>query len=475
MNTNPIWDANSGNPTILSLPEIEREFSIVITPEDGAMMCALYSRSSESARVHAQGIQKSGSGKFMASYYSRYNHKSIADCGSTTVFSERVSIMAAKVIEDFPLFSGQETSTRYMDFSTAPIWEPTGHPLAVATIAKLMEMYHALREPLRAHLEKEHPRLEGEKESDWSAAIDARSFDIRRAWLPAGTATQVAWHGNLRQLADHLILMRHHPLEEVRVLANRIWAKLREEFPSSFPEDAAMLDVSGERAKGRVPEVEEYRKKVAKWTWGDFQAQGLEAQRGFAVLRDSISLDGISHDEHVLLTTRPRGVSLPAGFGEFGIVTFEAPLDYGSYRDLHRQRRGFWRMPLITPKIGFEQWYIDRLPPDWQPRAQSLVREVADAWLEVSAARGAVDSQNMLPMGELVPWRYTCGLPQVLYVAELRTPKTVHATARRIAQHVSRYVQGRWPWVAIHPDLEVDDWTVRRGTQTIVKKEPQPT
>ncbi|MCK4744611.1 FAD-dependent thymidylate synthase, partial [Candidatus Parcubacteria bacterium] len=90
-------------------------------PEDIAMMQALYSRSPKSAEEHAEKVKKSGSGKFMEKFYVGYGHQSIADCGSTTIFIEKVSILADKAIQDWPLYSGQETSTRYIDMSKQQI------------------------------------------------------------------------------------------------------------------------------------------------------------------------------------------------------------------------------------------------------------------------------------------------------------------------------------------------------------------
>ena len=95
-------------------------------PEDTAMMQALYSRSAASVVEHAEKVKQSGSGKFMEKYYVGYGHASIADCGSTTIFIEGVSMLVAKAIQDWPLYSGQETSSRYIDMSKQAIVDPVG-------------------------------------------------------------------------------------------------------------------------------------------------------------------------------------------------------------------------------------------------------------------------------------------------------------------------------------------------------------
>ena len=64
-------------------------------PEDTAMMQALYSRSALSVEEHVKKVKASGSGKFMETFYVGYGHASIADCGSTTIFIEDVSMLVA--------------------------------------------------------------------------------------------------------------------------------------------------------------------------------------------------------------------------------------------------------------------------------------------------------------------------------------------------------------------------------------------
>lgn len=493
---NPIWTPAKHGVDIVTLAALEREFNVRLSPEDSAMLAALFSRDSRHPRVHVaeiaaemnrtwrrrnlnrairwlekiSGQARSRAARFMERYYSGYAHKSIADCGSTTIFFVGVSVLAAKALEDSPMFSGQEPSTRYIPFGTSPVWLGGDHPRARELIGRLMDFYQRAEGPVLEHVKRRFPRRDGEKESDWEGAVRARGFDIRRAFLPAGVATNVAWHGNLRQLADHLIVLRHHPLAEVRAHAAAAWSALRADYPSSFPEDAAMLDVSGERAKGRIEAVENYRKLAATWMWDDLSPGRGKFCESFRVSRDSIVLDELPQLAYELLEKRPRGAGLPAGFGEFGTVTFEAPVDFGSYRDLHRQRRGYWRMPVLTPYLGFEPWYIEQLPEELRGEARELSVFADLAWNVVQDVQGQAEAQYMLPMGFRVAWRYTCGLPQVLYICELRTAKTVHPTARYVAQEMARYVAARWPWMALHVDLEEDDWTVRRGAQTIVKK-----
>ncbi|MDP2594212.1 MAG: hypothetical protein Q8P36_02645, partial [bacterium] len=100
----------------------------VITPEAEAMLQALHSRSVGGIREHLKTLAEKGPEKFMQSFYVGYGHKSIGDCGTGTIFIEGVSMLVAKAIQDWLLYSGQEASTRYIDFSTQKFIDPIGSP-----------------------------------------------------------------------------------------------------------------------------------------------------------------------------------------------------------------------------------------------------------------------------------------------------------------------------------------------------------
>src|SRR4030042_2909620 len=110
-------------------------------PQDIAMMQALYSRSPMSVKDHVEKVKQAGSGKFMEQFYVGYGHASIADCGSTTLFAEKVSMLADKAIQDWPLYSGQETSTRYIDMSKQPMVDPMGTSVSKKIHERWMDFY----------------------------------------------------------------------------------------------------------------------------------------------------------------------------------------------------------------------------------------------------------------------------------------------------------------------------------------------
>jgi len=419
-------------------------------PEDVAMMQALYSRSAASVEAHVEKVKKTGSGKFMESFYVGYGHASIGDCGSTTIFIEGVSMLAAKAIQDWPLYSGQETSSRYIDFAKQVIVDPLGTADSAKIQKRWLDFYVTNRDALLAFLKRRYPRLPSEDEKIYERAIAARSFDILRGFLPAGATTQLSWHTNLRQAADKLALLRHHPLKEISDIAEGILAELRRKYPHSF-------------GHKEYPAQEEYRALTAKrYTYYDTKS----CNPNFIYNTRIKEKDLAEYSE--LLEKRPVKTNLPNFLSELGMVTFEFMLDFGSFRDLQRHRNGVCRMPLLTANCGFHEWYLNQLPDDLMLEAQKLIKEQKEA-IDALAASDEM-RQYYVAMGYHVLCRVTYGLPAAVYTTELRSGKPVHPTMRKIAHRMHYALKELFPSLMLHSDLEPDDWDVRRGKQDIVEK-----
>lgn len=424
-------------------------------PEATAMLQALYSRSADSAHEHLKKVQTLGSAKFMESYYVGYGHASIGDCGSTTLFVEGLSILACKAVQDNPLYSGQESSTRYIDFSKQAIIDPINTGESQAILQKWMDFYLASLAPLEAYLKAQFPMGEGDKERVWENAIKARSFDILRGFLPAGITSQLAWSTNLRQAADKLHLMRHHPLQEVRDIADGCLAELRKHYPASF-------------GHKDYPATEAYLAKTAsKTNYLDssfFPSNQPDLE--FSTTVDNARLEAAERD---VIEGRPAKTNLPRYLDSYGQYTCTFDLDYGSYRDLQRHRNGICRIPLLTGERGFHDWYLDELPDDLRAQAQVLVAEQYAA-IDALDAR-AEDRQYLYPLGAKVRCQTVYTLPQMIYVIELRSQNTVHSTLREITHWMHREMLAHHPHLTLHTDLAPSAFDVKRGTQTIFKRD----
>lgn len=430
-----------------------------LTPEDLAMLQALYSRSAESVDVHMEKVRAAGSGKFMSTYYVGYGHKSIADCGSTTMFIEDVSLLAAKAIQDWPLYSGQETSTRYIDMSKQRIHDPIDNPGSKEILAHWMSFYETKQKRVAAHVRAQHPRRADEKEDSYERAVKARTFDILRGFLPAGITTQLSWHTNLRQASDHLAWLNQHPADEVRSISRTMARELHAVYASS-----GFLKV--------LPGLEGNHAWLAEaageWTCSI-------ASHDYDVtptMFEGININIPSRYDR-LLASRPRGFALPHWMTDFGQAKFEFALDFGSFRDLQRHRNGVVRMPLLNAEWGFEPWYLEQLDPETRAEAVQLInlqRSRIESLSCFGNSATEIEKQYVTALGFRVPCVVTMALPALVYFLELRTQKTVHPTLRARALQMAKRFKDAYPDVALHVDNDPDDWTVRRGEQTIKER-----
>lgn len=419
-------------------------------PEDNAMLQALYSRSPRSVMEHIGKVRSADSGTFMEKFYVGYGHLSIADCGSTTVFVENVSMLVAKAIQDWQLYSGQEASTRYLDYSKQKILNPLGTAAGEEIQKRWMKFYEDATQPLIDFLKQKYPRQADEKESMYDKAIAARGFDIRRGFLPAGSTTYLSWHTNLRQAHEHLALLEHHPLAEVREIAARVRSSLQEKYKHSF-------------SHPKYPTQEAYNEKWVK----NFSFFAPKNHPDFS-FEHNLNLAALSEYKD-LLESRPMKTNLPNFLGMFGQCTFRFKLDFGSFRDIQRHRNGECLMPLVTTDYGFYPWYLEQLPVDLRAQAEQLIAEQEKAIAALTD--DAQLKQYYIPMGYTIPVTVTYKLPASVYVADLRSGKTVHPTLRARAQQMGQALAENVPNLAMHLDLDQDDWDVRRGGQDIVKKD----
>lgn len=421
----------------------------LIGPESAAMLGALHSRSAGGIRSHLKQLAAKGSDNFMSTFYVGYGHKSIGDMGQAIVFIEGVSMLAAKAIQDFPLYNGQEVSTRYVDFTNQPMIDPRGTQESRSVLENWRSFYLTGLEELVPALMERFPRQENEKPMVYEKAVRARAFDIMRAFLPAGTSTNLAWYGELRQFADRLPVLRNHPLDEVRAIGDAIEATLLKAFPNSFTDK-------------RYGDTEQYQKQMGK----EYAYYDALEPASFRLAKDMLDKDLFTEYQYAL-QRRPPKTELPWAVRDMGTLRFDFLLDFGSFRDLQRQRSVIIPMPLLTARHGFESWYLDEMPESLRRKAEALILTQVKSIDQLILSE--TETQYYLPMGFRVPIRLTGDLRALVYVVELRTAVTVHPTLRvpmiKVARELERVCD---PWLALYYDAEPNRFDVKRGEHDIV-------
>ncbi len=464
-----------------------------LPPEEGAMSQSLYSRKPKSILFLLLQVLKKGAEGFMKMFYSGYGHNSIGDCGSITLYFENVSMLAAKAIQAWALYNGQEASTRYLDFSGRMMINPLGgwagttylyipkeklnaedvetidtsfkemYPDAtdgsIQTPAgamgrkiqeKWMDFYQRFMPIVKAYVASLNPKSDHEDQAQYDKAINARAFDIMRAFIPAGMTTLVSWHSNIRQIRDHLAILKYHPSNEVARISQTALEGLGDTYPSSFP-------------KKEYSATEDYfmlRSRKTSYFKPRPTTFNIDARRFHASI--------LKENYEELLNNRPPKTELPPEVGEAGTVHVMFNIDFGSFRDAQRHRKGAAKMPLLTTEIGFHPWYLERLPEEGRKEAEALIAELVPMIKALPCSE--VDQQYYIPMGFMVVADFTWTFDQCVYVAELRSSETVHPTFRVHAQALGEWIKKVFPKAALHVDWTGDKWSYKRGSQDIHEK-----
>lgn len=439
----------------------------IINPEAVAMLQAMYSRDPNSVFEHLKKVAEKGADGFMKTYYVEYGHKSIADCATATFFIEGVSMLACKAIQDTMLYAGQEASTRYLDFVTAPFVDPMKYRvIGTELLARYRAFYMKALPALIEHFTNRFPMEEGWNEGVYKKAIKARAFDVARGFLPAGAQSSAAWHANLRLVADRIPMLRNHPLEEVREVAHALYALCSERFAASFGHKVyPVAEAYNALTMGNSYYYEPHSKKLIP------ECVTLHSKIDTLELLELVHVIDESGKTVNILEERPQYSEVPKWLGITGNMRVGFPIDFGSYRDIQRHRALNARMPLLTTKLGFEQWYVDELPPCLISEALELVADAAKfatSLEENKADRFA--AQYYVPMGFRVPYDASGDLPAVTYLIERRARADVHPTLRVRMYELAHLAAKEFGdcGLTLYVDPNPNEFSLKRGQQDIV-------
>lgn len=427
----------------MKTPNIQVGITDHYDPEVRAMLMAMYSRSygpiaqrlpdtKESIQNHKEKLGK---------FYVGYNHKSVGQLAVTDIYLEGVSQLAAKAIENHPLFNGQESSTRYIDFSTQPMisnheeithWQEVWRFFYLKAIRiitdKIISEYPFGSQP------------EGTKQSVWENTIKARVFDICRGFLPAGVTTNVGFSGTFDTINDHFGEMFYHPCQEMKNIAEDVIQGLSEKY--------AYACISKEKHIERNKHVT-----------NDFFYQDKEANpRGCVYFPE---LDNAIIDK---LKNRNKYQKLSRLLSSQYRFKLEGLIDFGSYRDLHRHRNGYINMPLLQAEYGLDNFYFSNLTEELKKDFIEISNKFHQWYIDSTI--DVYDKQYCIPMGYKVPVNYECDLNQMLYLLELRSDKTVHQSLRKLIQTWYKCLHSYCGDIKIHVDMDEDNFSLKRGTQT---------
>lgn len=326
--------------------------------------------------------------RIMDSFYVGYGHKSIGDCGTGDVFVDDCSMLAANALEHSPLFSGQETSSRYVDVSIKG-YVPSGDKKIDRWTQKWLEFYSKNLPLVVDYISQNVTCPKDGNKTQWNKAIKSRACDIMGSFLPCGARTNMSIHMNLRQCADFVDKLLYHPLSEVQEITESSLSLLQKTHPNSFSFKVRQS-------------VEDYKRSAAKFIFGGNTGVAFGWQFSTAIS----NTDLVRFLPRELLE-RERYTELPHEVAYLGNVNISSLIDYRSFRDLHRHRSAVFRMPIVTIDYGFEQWYLGMLPTEVRTEAVQILQEFEEFYdLERTLDH---DSRSALRQ-YAVPMGYTCSM-----------------------------------------------------------------
>jgi len=502
-----------------------------LDPELQAMLLAKYSRSYGTIinRLPTNAAEADKIKARLKETYQNYGHKSVGQLGTTTIFFEGVSILAAVAIEVSELFNGQESSTRYIPFDTQPA-VGTDYPQVTHWQEVWRLFYRKALEETIAAVRLKYPYDESMDATKYANTTKARAFDICGGILPAGFTTSVGFTGTFDTLNDHISWMSCHPLQEVREIAHLAADALAEKYPNA----GYSWDKCQQRSKHLLYNQEMLSDQHVEsyyYREGSFEHDSIYGISNLTRLAQVMQYNNID-DANRLLQRRypisddidhkgmlsrltltcntwhrapisPHGVSchdfdlrnigrrlqalnsanrkkydrFPRSLSNALRFRAISAMDFRSYRDLHRHRNGNRPFPMLTMKNGPHAYYLDNLSFDlkskflslWADQEQEFKKMVKD---HDSVGRNSLQlaQQYAIPMAAIVPYYYECDLNQQLYLIELRTDKTVHQTLRIEQMAACEQLASILPKVKVHADMSENNFTLRRGAQTFIEK-----
>lgn len=437
--------------------------------EDQAMGMAMYSRSPASIEDHIAKVNERGSQGFMQTFYCGYGHDSIGDCAEGSVYVEGVSMLAAKHLQNHPLYRGQEASTRYLDFSKAEFIVPGENPAGRAYVEKLRAFYIKARPVMVALFAKRNgvdmdavpERDKDNKLTKEGAAlvaaknaVNAKAFDVVRGFLPFGAATNVAVAMTVRQLRDHSRWLEASAVDEVVDIGETVLEALRNRYANSFvekPEDYERLH------KAKLERAQLQRQLVE-----------LELLNANAFPSDcSLVIRTIDPVVQPPDTLHRKTGGLPPGMGYYlPELWAEFLIDIGSYRDVQRQQSVTKNFPIASTRFGVEKWYLQQLDESLLEEAIALLAEAESATAQF---KDPLEAQYVVPMAYQVNFCMRGNWDKFDYITELRSKTTIHPTLRRKVAEMARQFNELSPLKLRFTESE-DVFDIRRGTQTITEK-----
>jgi thymidylate synthase ThyX len=423
------------------------------------------------------------SGKFLRTYAIDHGHNSLREGAVLQLAIENVSQLVTRFIQRERRASFEESSTRYISFSRGGHWRDpevmtAGEPwktLYEEALDESFSFYQECMPKLRETIERLRPRAEDEDEKAYARAVRAEAFDSARYLLTPALLTKFGMVADARTVSDVVSQLLSHPLQEFRIVGEKIRAEAEKEVPTLLahakPKD--YLQSTHERlealSKSRtrlepinpeeVPQPSRINVRLISCP-DDVDARLLasliyeHSSEPWDVLHARMmSLDAEARAETYEQVLEKRGSwdAMPEGFEGAGLFDFEILMDFGAFRDIARHRKGFQQQQRLTTEHGFvvpELFEEAGLAPRYTAVMQSVAakkRQLRECFPHAAS--------YVIPFAFLQRVRVQFDVRQMAYFCELRSAPEGHFSYREVAIRMGKILRERAPlysrWIQV--------------------------
>lgn len=409
-----------------------------------------------------------------------YGDDSIGELGAVHLAIERVSMLAAKAIEDCRIGgSPLEKSTRYIYFDQKvngeylfykePILMTSAYrEIYLDSCNRLFDTYSKLIQPLTEIMEERFPKEPSISTSAYSASVRAKVLDCLRGLLPASALTNFGIFGNGRFFEQLIHKLHCSPLAELQEIGKASFDELFKIIPSfvrraspshrthqayaeSHEAMRAQIQLMTHQLTNSPPndtavgatlihhDPECVEKVVAALLFPHCN-KGLqelfELAKQLPAEETARILDAACASRENRRHKSPRAL-------EHAQFTFDMLGDFGSYRDLQRHRILTQEKQLLTCNYGYYVPDEIRDTAIEEPYCEALNR--AKEVYDTIACELPEEAQYVVPMAYRIRWYFHVNLRALQWICELRSSAAGHPSYRHFAQDMARQVSAAYP------------------------------
>lgn len=450
--------------------------------------CRTVARLSQSAKSFEQivreilseeGFDKEKIGNFHKSVTLGVAHHSIEQHGNVTLCFENTSmIVTNKYCENKRLAAYLEKSTRYQDFSK-PCFivpkeldnKPELKKEYIETMNYLFEVYAKILPKIIAEIKGEFSKRNIVMDEK---LIKKKAFDSARYILPSSAYTNFAMTTNSQVFRSLIVDLLTSNIKEFNEIGEEMQKELEKVYPTLLDKSTCVFDKKREEIKDTTNTITPLtfgnQNKIAV---GKYAFENIESQVKIIEYTENADklivynylLDNGHHveykDKEVYLNLKKLNQEeinnylkqafdydctgyRPHRATELANYNFEGIIDFGAWRDLHRNRMLTWISSFVSPEYGFAIPIF--LPKDAEQEYISGLKKVYELWVKLLNNGFTKEfCQYVCPLGTNAKILYTINAREMDHVSKTRTTEHAHFSYRVFVHYCVEEIKKKTP------------------------------